>query len=194
VPVLRTLIYFGRLRGMTRSDAQNSAERWLERLDLQRPPRRAAQGVVQGQPAEGAVHQCELRATGTEQLIGALITAVAIMIGMGMGRRESPRAEVEIAVAGPGAAEFVQQEAGRLRMISTPESSWGTASEANRIFPPVTYGQAPAGTVEDPPAEALVQGRTYELVLWRILPPGVTGPCMMTFGNACLVAVQPFTR
>jgi ABC-2 type transport system ATP-binding protein len=34
VPVLRTLIYFGRLRGMTRTDAQQSAERWLERLDL----------------------------------------------------------------------------------------------------------------------------------------------------------------
>ncbi len=35
VPVLRTLIYFGILRGMTRADARLEAERWLEKLELQ---------------------------------------------------------------------------------------------------------------------------------------------------------------
>ena len=34
VAVLRTLVYFGRLRGMDRADATRSAERWLERLGL----------------------------------------------------------------------------------------------------------------------------------------------------------------
>jgi ABC-2 type transport system ATP-binding protein len=34
VPVLRTLTYFGRLRGMQRAAASSAAERWLERLGL----------------------------------------------------------------------------------------------------------------------------------------------------------------
>src|SRR5687768_3380418 len=34
VPILRTLTYFGTLRGMTRADAEREAMRWLERLEL----------------------------------------------------------------------------------------------------------------------------------------------------------------
>jgi ABC-2 type transport system ATP-binding protein len=34
VPVLRTLVYFGRLRGMSRPAAGQAAERWLDRLEL----------------------------------------------------------------------------------------------------------------------------------------------------------------
>ncbi len=34
VPVLRTLAYFGRLRGMERGDAERAAQGWLERFDL----------------------------------------------------------------------------------------------------------------------------------------------------------------
>jgi len=34
LPVLRTLVYFGVLRGMARRDALRAAEEWLERLDL----------------------------------------------------------------------------------------------------------------------------------------------------------------
>lgn len=78
--------------------------------------------------------------------------------------------------------------------INTPEDSWETASEANLILPPVTYGLAPEGVEEDFPAEELVAGRTYELVLWRILPEGTTGDCIMMLENACLLAVHEFTR
>ncbi|VTS02848.1 ABC transporter ATP-binding protein [Tuwongella immobilis] len=34
IPVLRTLVYFGQLRGMTRRDATEEAKKWLGRLDL----------------------------------------------------------------------------------------------------------------------------------------------------------------
>ena len=34
VQVLRTLVYFGTLRGMTRRDARRAATEWLARLDL----------------------------------------------------------------------------------------------------------------------------------------------------------------
>jgi ABC-2 type transport system permease protein len=53
-----------------------------------------------------------------QQIVGALITAVAIAVGMGLGRRDSPRAPADIAVVGPGAAEFVQQDARRLRLTA----------------------------------------------------------------------------
>jgi hypothetical protein len=79
--------------------------------------------------------------------------------------------------------------------VNSPESNWGTPDEANIIVPPVTYGEAPAGTVEDFPAEPLVSGVTYELVLWRILPEGNAGTgCMMVIDSACLTAVEEFVR
>jgi hypothetical protein len=78
--------------------------------------------------------------------------------------------------------------------VNSPEETWDTPSEANRIVPPVTYGQAPSGTEEDFPAEALVPGTAYELVLWRILPGGDMSGCIASFENACLVAVHAFTR
>ena len=34
IPILRTLVYFGVLRGMRRRDARHAAESWLERMDL----------------------------------------------------------------------------------------------------------------------------------------------------------------
>lgn len=34
VPILRSLIYFGMLRGMTRSEARSASEEWLDRLEL----------------------------------------------------------------------------------------------------------------------------------------------------------------
>jgi hypothetical protein len=79
--------------------------------------------------------------------------------------------------------------------INAPESSWGSQTTANIIRPPVSYGQVPAGTVAADLPLPLVAGTTYELVLWRILPPGHSGAgCIMKWDSACLTAVKEFTR
>lgn len=88
---------------------------------------------------------------------------------------------------------LVEEGASDRWAINTDEQSWETPEQANQIFPPVTYGLAPAG-VQELPAEELVVGRVYELVLWRVLPDGETEDCIATLENACLIAVHEFTR
>lgn len=103
----------------------------------------------------------------------------------------------------------MEEEASDRWLINTPESSWYTPSAANAILPPVTYGEAPAGLEEGFPADPLVAGQTYELVLWRAPPEAGDGAgCIMTFEHSepvspgepaqepqifCLLAVHEFT-
>ena len=81
-------------------------------------------------------------------------------------------------------------------VVHMPDEAYGSPSTANKIPPPITYGQAPTGisgmAADD--AVDLVPGRSYNLILWKILPMGSTASCMSRSGDACLLAVQPFTR
>jgi hypothetical protein len=89
---------------------------------------------------------------------------------------------------------LIEEDASDQWLVGTPESTWGSPDGANRIFPPVTYGRAPAGATERDAAASLVAGRTYELVLWRALAPGSTAKCLQNFENMCLLAVHEFRR
>jgi ABC-2 type transport system permease protein len=51
-----------------------------------------------------------------QQVISAIITVVAMVAALGLGRRDSPRAPVDIAVIGPGAAELSELATERLRL------------------------------------------------------------------------------
>ena len=89
---------------------------------------------------------------------------------------------------------LIEEDASDQWLVGTSEDSWTSAETANRILPPLTYGQTPAGTeVSEPPA-TLVAGRTYELILWRVLPSGSTAECQLRLQNMCLLTVTPFTR
>ena len=65
---------------------------------------------------------------------------------------------------------------GDMWYVNSPDIESESPDLANRIAPQVTYGQVPAGMVgpTDPngpvPAVPLVAGRTYKLVLWRLVP------------------------
>ena len=48
VEVLKTLVYFGALRGMSRPDAERAAERWLERLSLGDRSRESLKALSKG--------------------------------------------------------------------------------------------------------------------------------------------------
>ena len=38
-------------------------------------------------------------------------------------------------------------------------------------------------------------GRSYEIILWRILDAGIsTAGCVEAYGRACIVALQTFTK
>lgn len=76
--------------------------------------------------------------------------------------------------------------------VATDEELWVDPDRANRVFPPVTYGQVPSGDLESREALPLAPGVSYELILWRIVPEGVE--CPQRLGTACLIAVQPFER
>lgn len=87
---------------------------------------------------------------------------------------------------------LVEEEASDMWGVSTDEGVWDDAAQANRITPPVTYGVAPAGITAFQDPLPLQAGVTYELVLWRVLPPSSTAPCVQRFENLCLLAVQTF--
>lgn len=76
--------------------------------------------------------------------------------------------------------------------ISTEEDSWNS-TQGNRIVPPLSYGVAPAGIDEFKEAEELVAGTTYQLILWRALPPNSEVQCIFRFGRQCLLAAHEFT-
>jgi hypothetical protein len=79
-------------------------------------------------------------------------------------------------------------------LITTDDSTWDDAARANRIVPPVTYGAVPASATQSGPAETLVRGVVYEVILWRILPTGSTAACQQQHENMCLLAVHEFTH
>lgn len=89
---------------------------------------------------------------------------------------------------------LVEQESSDQWAITAPGFDEAATPAANVILPPVTYGQAPAGTEEFQPPETLIAGTTYELVLWRIVQPGTSPACQERFENACLIAVKTFQR
>ena len=89
---------------------------------------------------------------------------------------------------------LVEEDASDRWLVSSPEDSWTSADAANKILPPLTYGQTPAGTEIGEPPATLVAGRTYELILWRMLPSGSTAQCQQRFENMCLLTVTEFTR
>jgi hypothetical protein len=89
---------------------------------------------------------------------------------------------------------LIEEEASDQWVISGEDLSSTTTESANRILPPITYGQVPSGIFEESPPETLVAGRTYEVILWKIVPAGSTVQCQQRFENACLLAVHPFQR
>lgn len=88
----------------------------------------------------------------------------------------------------------VEGASGEFWAIRTPEEARDSPDEAHRIFPPVTYGQPPLDAPEDGLARPLVEGESYELILWRLVPAGATGDCLATLDDACVVARESFTR
>jgi hypothetical protein len=89
---------------------------------------------------------------------------------------------------------LVEAEASDRWWISTPEESWTSPDAGNKITPPLTYGQIPAGITDSYGPDPLVVGETYELILWRVLPNGSTAQCQQRVDNMCLLAVHQFTR
>ena len=89
---------------------------------------------------------------------------------------------------------LVEENASDRWVISAPNMDENSTDASNIIVPPVVYGQAPAGATEDAPAQALVPGRTYELILWKAVSPGTSVTCQSRFGNACMLTVKAFVR
>lgn len=89
---------------------------------------------------------------------------------------------------------LIEEDASDRWSVATLEDSWTSADAGNKILPPVTYGQTPAGTEIGEPPATLVAGRTYELILWRVLPSGSSAQCQQRFENMCLLVVSQFTR
>jgi hypothetical protein len=93
----------------------------------------------------------------------------------------------------PVALLLVEDGASDTWLISVPDDAFDSP-QGNRIRPKVTYGQVPQGIIDTIAPTALVQGRTYELILWRVLPDGSTAQCQQRFGTVCLLTVKTFTR
>jgi hypothetical protein len=89
---------------------------------------------------------------------------------------------------------LIEEDASDRWSAAPPEDSWTSADAANKILPPVTYGQTPAGAETGEPPATLVAGRTYELILWRALPGGSTAQCQLRLENMCLLTVTAFVR
>ena len=73
-----------------------------------------------------------------------------------------------------------------------PDLDENSTEASNIIKPSVTYGQVPAGAEGSPETQTLVAGRTYEIVIWRVVAPGATATCHERFGNACLIGLEQF--
>ena len=77
-----------------------------------------------------------------------------------------------------------------------PDDSIISPPAANKIRPPITYGQTPLGIggleADDP--VILVPGQSYRLVLWKVLPTGSTATCLTKFDELCLISNTVFTR
>jgi hypothetical protein len=78
--------------------------------------------------------------------------------------------------------------------ITTPQSTWAIPDSANRILPPVGYGDGVAGADTRERAKNLIVGTRYEVVLWRIMPDSVSPGCAARRGPRCLIGTHTFTR
>jgi hypothetical protein len=65
---------------------------------------------------------------------------------------------------------------------------------ANRIVPPITFGQVPSTATSAFGPEPMVAGTIYRVVLWRNLPAGSSLRCQQNAGTGCLLAAKSFTR
>jgi hypothetical protein len=89
---------------------------------------------------------------------------------------------------------LVEDDASDMWGVGTAESQWNSPTTANVIAPPVTYGVAPSRTETFESARPLASGRTYEVILWRILPASSTAQCQQRVEAMCLMAVHAFVR
>jgi hypothetical protein len=113
---------------------------------------------------------------------------VAVTLGATVSFDWQPRCGVELVLV-------EDDDGGDVWAVASPamENETQSPGEANKIVPPLTYGLAPAGMIEDA-ALPLGSGSSYKLVLWRRLPSGSNAVCMERIGNECLIAVKSFTR
>ncbi len=89
---------------------------------------------------------------------------------------------------------LVEEDASDQWLLGSPEDAWDSPARGNIIRPPLTYGQAVAGTESGDPPATLIAGRTYEVILWRVLPAGSQQPCQARYENMCMIALKPFIR
>jgi hypothetical protein len=97
-------------------------------------------------------------------------------------------------------AQLNIEEGGGLKWgIHTDASVWNDPVQANLIVPPVTYGVVPAGSeqfgppdVPFGPPEPLSSGTTYEITLWRVLPPTSSARCDYQYANVCRLSIDDF--
>lgn len=89
---------------------------------------------------------------------------------------------------------LVEASGGDTWLIGTDDSTWTSPAQANRIDPPVTYGQTslPAGVETDYGPEPLVAGTPYDLILFSVVDTTVT-TCPDRFGNVCRLTIHEFT-
>ena len=71
---------------------------------------------------------------------------------------------------------------------------WNLESSTNLISPPITYGTTslPAGVQTAFGPDPLVRGRSYTLILFRLVDPAVT-TCTDLFTDLCRLVIHQFT-
>ena len=71
---------------------------------------------------------------------------------------------------------------------------WNLESSTNLISPPITYGTTslPAGVQTGFGPDPLVRGRSYTLILFRLVDPAVT-TCTDLFTDLCRLVIHRFT-
>lgn len=89
---------------------------------------------------------------------------------------------------------LIEEDGSDVWGVDNGTGNWGDPATGNVILPPITFGTVPEGASELQPAEDLIVGRTYEVVLWRAVPESSTATCVERFGTICLMAVTEFTR
>lgn len=88
---------------------------------------------------------------------------------------------------------LIEGEGGDTWLISTDDDEWDDPLQANRISPPIRYGDVPSGIDELWGPDALTAGSTYQVVLWRVQPTGVFEGCAIAFEGVCALALESFT-
>lgn len=87
-----------------------------------------------------------------------------------------------------------EQETGRdVWGIRTDEGNWDDHTLANQIRTPIGYPTVPVGITEIQDPLPLVEGQIYQIVLWRVLPPGSSVVCPEVQDGVCRAALETFT-